>query len=126
MATILLLNQDVMRGIAIKNVARGMDYTLVRKPDSAAFIAELVLGPHTLSLAIIDMNSPVDWELIHHTLSITPEAPPVIGFGPHVDAEGRRSAKRAGLTRILSNGEFTKSPAEFIERYARTIDPIST
>ncbi len=122
MATILLLNQDVMRGIAIKNVARDLDYMLVRKPDSATFAAELVQSSHAISLAIIDMNSPVEWDVISQVLSKTPGVPPVIAFGPHVDVEGRRSAKRAGLTRILSNGEFSKSPAEYIERYARTID----
>ena len=44
---------------------------------------------------------------------------PTLAFGPHVDVEGRRAAKAAGVTRIVSNGQFHSDMAGLIERYRR-------
>jgi hypothetical protein len=45
-------------------------------------------------------------------------ATPLLGFGPHVDVDGRRAAKAAGLTRIVSNGEFHRDLVALVARYA--------
>ncbi|MDF3015147.1 MAG: hypothetical protein K0R44_372, partial [Thermomicrobiales bacterium] len=44
---------------------------------------------------------------------------PTLAFGPHVDIEGRRAAKAAGVTRIVSNGQFHTDTVGLIERYRR-------
>ena len=70
------------------------------------------------ALVVIDMNVHIDWEVIAPALENRASTSPVIGFGPHVDIEGRRAAKSAGLTRIYSNGDFHKGMGEIIARYA--------
>ena len=46
---------------------------------------------------------------------------PIIAFGPHKDVDALREAKRAGLTRVMSNSQFHARTVEMIQRYARPI-----
>ena len=64
------------------------------------------------------MNGPVEWEILRDGLDAN-EIPPTLAFGPHVDVEGRRAAKVAGIDRIVSNGQFDREMMPLIERYRR-------
>jgi hypothetical protein len=45
---------------------------------------------------------------------------PILAFGPHKDVEGFKAAKRAGVTRVVANGEFSRSLPDLAKRYATT------
>jgi len=116
-AAIVVLNRNLMFGVQIGNVVRalGFDPRFVRATE--AFCAEMRRREPPPALGILDMNGEVDWREIE-TLVAEPDTPPLLAFGPHVDVEGRRRAKTAGVTRIVSNGEFHRSMGELIARYA--------
>ena len=40
---------------------------------------------------------------------------PVVGFGPHMDADGRRAAKEAGAGRVLANSNLTRDLPKILE-----------
>ena len=66
------------------------------------------------------MNGAVSWDVIDEVLSRpSGDRVPTLAFGPHVDVESRRAAKAAGVTRIVSNGQFHGDMAGLIERYRR-------
>ena len=74
-------------------------------------------------LNVIDMNGAVSWDVIREALSRADgDVVPTLAFGPHVDIEGRREAKSAGVTRIVSNGQFHSDMAGLIDRYRRHSD----
>jgi hypothetical protein len=118
---IVVLNRDLMFGVQIGNVVRalGFDPRFARTTD--AFVEAIRRRDPRPALGIVDMNGPIDWDTIAK-LTSEPDGPPLVGFGPHVDVEGRRAAKAAGMTRIVSNGEFHRGMAELIGRYARSAD----
>lgn len=116
---ILLLNRDLMSGVAIANAAGQLGFQVERISTEQELTDRLTASPELYALAILDMNQPIDFEPISALIDTGNDLPPIIGFGPHVDIEGRKSAKQAGLTRILSNGEFKRDMGSFISRYAR-------
>ena len=54
---------------------------------------------------------------------MTAEGPgvPVLAFGSHLDVDGRRAAKAAGVTRVLSNGDFHRDMVPLVQRYAKSV-----
>lgn len=114
---VVVLNRDVMFAVQIGNVVRAAGCTPRFVRTTEAFCAGVGDQPRPV-LGIVDMNGEVDWEEIRRVAAV-PENPPLLGFGPHVDVASRRAAKAAGLTRIVSNGEFHQSMAVLIARYAR-------
>ncbi len=118
---LIALNRDVFFGVRLRNLAKELGFDLKLVPNAAGVATALAEKHATTSLVIIDMNvvdQAVDWENLSATLADYP-AVPSLGFGPHTDVEGRRDAKKAGLTRIVSNGDFHKDAAALIQRYAR-------
>ncbi len=115
---VVVLNRNLMFGVQIANVVRALGFAPRFVPDTDAFIAEMRRCDPRPVLGILDMNGPIDWEAIS-ALAGEPDGSPLLGFGPHVDVAGRRAAKAAGLTRIVSNGEFHRGMGEVIGRYAR-------
>ena len=83
---------------------------------TSAFFARLAAPGNAVALGLIDIGAGVDWEAAATALATT--TTPVIAFGPHMDVEGLRAAKAAGVTRVYSNGEFSREMAAVIERYA--------
>jgi len=114
----LVLNRDLLFGSRIRSAlsALGMQGRFVK--DSKQFNAELVSNPTDIAIALIDMNGPVEWEILREGFGGT-EVPPTLAFGPHVDIEGRRAAKMAGIDRIVSNGQFNREMMPLIQRYRR-------
>lgn len=118
--TIVVLNRDLMFGSRITAAAQSLGLTARFVRDLPALAATLGDANDLPVLAVIDMNAALDWDAVAALVADVGGRVPVLGFGPHVDIEGRRAAKGAGLTRIVSNGEFHRDTAGFIGRYSRT------
>ncbi|HRA49279.1 MAG TPA: hypothetical protein PK819_14495 [Thermomicrobiales bacterium] len=122
--TIIGLNRDVFFGIKLRNLAKELGYDLTLVPTAERLESDLETGSDHVALIVIDMNliaEPIAWDIVDRIIVRFPELP-TLGFGSHTDVEIRRAAKSAGLTRIVSNGDFHKNAATLIQRYAR-IDP---
>lgn len=117
--TVILLNRDLFSGVGIVNTIRAIGLLPIRVGDEIAFKSHLDARDPKAALGIIDLNGGIDWAILDASLA-EPHCPPVVAFGPHVDVEGRRAAKAAGVTRLISNGEFHREMAVVIERYARS------
>lgn len=116
--TVVVLNRDLMFGMRIRNAVRSLGLEPVVVADTAAFVAAVRAGGATPVLAVVDMNGAVDWTLVRGLADDPSVETPIIGFGPHVDIEGRRAAKAAGLDRIVSNGDFHRDAVGLLRRYA--------
>lgn len=114
---VVVLNRDLLFGSRIASTVRTLGYDPTFVPTTAAF-CEAVRAA-TPALAIIDMNGQVDWPLVASLVEEVGGGTPLLAFGPHVDVNGRRAAKAAGVGRIVSNGDFHRQMAELIARYAR-------
>jgi hypothetical protein len=118
-ATVVVLNRDLMFGMRIRNALGPLGYAAAFAADTAAFAERLRGSDPAAALGLIDMNGPVDWELIGELATDAAVVTPLLAFGPHVDVAGRRAAKAAGVTRIVSNGDFHRDTVGLIRRYAR-------
>jgi hypothetical protein len=116
----IILNRDLMFGSRIRGALAhlGLDARFV--PTTAAFVQALETTGAESAIAIIDMNGAVEWDALAVALSSDFGRPPVLGFGPHTDVENRRAAKQAGVSRIVTNGQFQEGMADLISRYKRT------
>jgi hypothetical protein len=113
----IVLNRDLMFGSRIRRALNGLGLSATFVKDSDQFVAALERAADAATIGIIDMNEPVDWTSVASWLAESGHATPILAFGPHVDAAGRRAAKAAGVTRIVSNGQFHEGMTELIERY---------
>jgi len=113
---IVVFSRDLIFIMRIRTTLRHFGYVVSIAQDAPAFTIALTTGePHSV-LGLIDFNQPIDWAQFANALE---SAIPVIAFGPHKDVEGFRAAKQAGVTRVVANGEFTRSLPQLVERYAR-------
>ena len=116
----VVLNRDLLFGSRIRSaLARlGLESRFVATAEQ--FADALSGDPNSVAIGIIDMNGAISWDVIREAQSKEDAgAVPTLAFGPHVDIEGRRAAKTAGVTRIVSNGQFHTDMAGLIERYRR-------
>jgi hypothetical protein len=115
----IVWNRDLLFGSRIRGAlgAAGLRPRFVATVDR--FTEALDSLGDEAAIAIIDMNDPVPWDAVGDVLAARPTAPPTLGFGPHTDAAARRAAKAAGLTRVVSNGQFHRDMTALIERYRR-------
>lgn len=117
---VIVLNRDLLFGSRIRNVLSnlGLEGQFVASTD--VFVSRLHEHQGSVTLGIIDMNGVVAWDVIGEALSGgESDLAPTLAFGPHVDAVSRRAAKAAGITRIVSNGQFHSDMAALIDRYRR-------
>jgi hypothetical protein len=112
---IVALNRDLFFGVRLKQLGASLGYAVEIVPDAARFLN--LLRGEGVALGIIDINASPDWALISAD-PLPGSRPPILAFGPHMDVEGMRSAKAAGVTRVVSNGQFHRDPAGLIARYA--------
>jgi hypothetical protein len=115
----IVLNRELMFGSRIRSALAqlGLEARFVRDADK--FVAALAEAGEAGAIGIIDMNGPVAWDTIREAILADAGGTPTLAFGPHVDAAGRRAAKAAGVTRIVSNGQFSADMAGLIDRYRR-------
>jgi hypothetical protein len=115
----VVLNRDLLFGSRIRSAldVLGLEGRFV--PDTRRFLAAMADEADAMAIGILDMNGAIDWEELSAALHDAADAPPTLAFGPHVDAENRRAAKVAGVTRIVSNGQFHSDMVALIDRYRR-------
>jgi len=114
---IVVLNRDLFFGVKIGNQLKTLGYDVVFAKESDGF-AERVRDLPKPILGLIDMNAGVDWNVAKSLMGGDGPCVPVLAFGSHLDIEGRRAAKAAGVTRVLSNGDFHRDMVTLVKRYA--------
>lgn len=111
---IVALSRDVFFGMRVRTVLRQIGYDLALvKSESEALDA---VNDADTALLLIDFNQPVAWDGLETVLEAET---PVLAFGAHTDVDGFRAAKGAGVTRVVSNGEFSRRLHELVEQYRR-------
>jgi hypothetical protein len=114
----LVLNRDLLFGSRIRSALAALGLRGQFVSNSEQFTTALSSHGREFAIAIIDMNGTIDWELLRPGLEGA-ESPTTLAFGPHVDVEGRRAAQRAGVSRIVSNGQFDREMVALLDRYRR-------
>jgi hypothetical protein len=114
----IVLNRDLLFGARIRTAlsALGLQPVFVKSGEQLA--AALAGQRERVAIAIVDMNAPVPWDVVSAAIRGA-DAPPTLAFGPHTDVANRRAAQAAGMTRIVSNGQFHQDMAVLIDRYRR-------
>ncbi len=116
----VVLNRDLLFGSRIRSALAGLGLEGRFVTTTEQFVDALSEEPGSIAIGIIDMNGAISWDVIREAGSRGDAGlAPTLAFGPHVDIEGRRAAKAAGVTRIVSNGQFHSNTAGLIERYRR-------
>jgi CheY-like chemotaxis protein len=119
---IVVLNRDLFFGVKIGNTLRSLGYQVAFVRETPALVERLTNGDALPVLGIIDMNVGVDWSAVGAVTGERGRGVPVLVFGSHLDVEGRRAAKAAGVTRVLSNGDFHRDMVALVQRYARPVE----
>ena len=112
---VAVLSRDLFFGMRIRTSLRHLGHPVAIAQDVPAFAIHLERGDQHAALGIIDFNFPVDWDAL---AKLTGKGVPIIAFGPHTDVENFRAAKRIGVTRVVANGEFSRSLPDLVSRYA--------
>lgn len=94
----LLYCTDLMFGVQLQNMARKTGYRFTNARPGAPLAEADVM--------VVDLGSRGDWEGAIREASA--RGVPVIAFGPHMDAEGRKRAKAAGANRVLANSNLAR------------------
>lgn len=110
--TVAALSRDVFFGMRIRTVLNQLGYDL-KLCNTEQQLAESTAGAIAV---LVDFNIPVDWDAL--TGVLTSDAP-VIAFGSHTNVDGFRAAKAAGVTRVVSNGEFSRRLPALLTQYRR-------
>lgn len=119
--TIVVLNRDLMFGVRIADVARGLGHAVLFARDAAGFADLLRTTEPAPVLGIVDMNAGVEWGIVRALVDDPAVATPLLAFGPHLDVANRRAAKAAGVDRLVTNGEFHRDMVDLVRRYARPV-----
>lgn len=112
--TIVALSRDLFFGMRMRTIIRQLGYGLQIVKDETSLVEAAADSP---LLAFVDFNQPVDWDALAPLMS---SETPVVAFGSHTYVEGFRAAKAAGVNRTVSNGEFSRSLPDLIEKYKRS------
>jgi methylmalonyl-CoA mutase cobalamin-binding subunit len=115
---IVVLNRDLFFGVRIGNALRDAGYAVTFRPATTAFVAAVREAEPPAVLGLIYLGTDPDWNEVAQLARDVPSTPLLV-FGPHKDVDGFRAAKAAGITRIVSNGEFHRNMLGLIQRYAR-------
>ena len=112
---VAVLSRDLFFGMRIRTTLRQMGYGVDIAQDASTYTEHLEGNGTPACLGLVDFNFPVDWDAVKGTLAA---GVPTIAFGPHKDVEGFRAAKQIGVTRVISNGEFSRSLPDLVARYS--------
>ena len=116
----IVLNRDLLFGSRIRGALASLGLEARFVATTEQFVGALSDKPESVAIGVIDMNATVSWDVIREALSRGDgRLAPTLAFGPHVDIENRRAAKAAGVTRIVSNGQFHSDMMGLIDRYRR-------
>ena len=119
-ATAVVLNRDLLFGSRLRSALSSIGLAVRRVSSTEQFVQQMNELGGSCAIGIIDMNGPVDWTVLSDALRASEHWPPLLAFGPHVDAKQMRAARAAGITRVVSNGQFNREMVTLIERYRRS------
>ena len=115
------MNRDLLFGSRIRSALKSLGLEAHFVATAEQFVGALHERPSSVAIGIIDMNGAVSWDVIREELSRpNGDQVPTLGFGSHVDVESRRAAKAAGVTRIVSNGQFHVTQSVLLNGIAAT------
>jgi DNA-binding response OmpR family regulator len=116
-AFLLLVADDLMVASRVEGVARHLGYSLrqVRTPEQ---FWQLVDEQPALVL-LSTQHTRLDWEGLLRELYARANGPPVLAFGPHLDADQRGRAKAAGVTKWVPNSRMATDLSDLISELAR-------
>jgi hypothetical protein len=114
---IVVYSRDLFFGMRIRTVVGQLGYAAVTFTAVSAFADRAIAGEPAPALALVDFNQPVDWAELRPVIDA---GLPVVAFGAHTDVDGFRAAKAAGVARVVSNGDLSRSLPELVARYARS------
>lgn len=114
-STVLVLSSDLFFAMRIRDALKQLGYQSQTVKSETEFRSALT-DSGLLALGIIDFNHGIDWVVLAPVL--TDSDIPVIAFGPHKDTAGFAAARQAGVTRVISNGAFTSSLPDLVQKYA--------
>lgn len=114
--SIVAVVPDIFFSVTVRNTIRrlGYDPRIVKSADDLA--DEAAAGEPVL--AVVDVSAvrtQADWDTVS---DVVRHGLPVLVFGAHKDVDGLRAAKAAGVTRVVSNGQFHREMPDLIQRYA--------
>lgn len=112
---VAVLSTDLFFSMRIRTALRQLGFSVSIAKDVPALSVLVENDGQKACLCIVDFNYPVDWAAIDE---LTYGGVPILAFGPHKDVEGFRAAKAAGVTRVVANGEFSRSLPDLALRYA--------
>lgn len=112
--TIVALSRDLFFGMRMRTIIRQLGYSIQLIKDESSLV-DVAMSDAPL-LAFVDFNQSVDWDALAPLIS---SDIPIVGFGSHTYVEGFRAAKAAGVDRVVSNGEFSRSLPDLIEKYRK-------
>lgn len=112
---VAVLSKDLFFGMRIRTSLRQLGYAVAIAQDVPAFSRHLSNGDQRACLGIVDFNYPVEWDAVSGVMGL---GVPILAFGPHKDVDGFRAARKAGVTRVVANGEFSRSLPDLALRYA--------
>lgn len=115
----VVLNRDLLFGSRVRGALAELELDARFVGTTDQFVDALEVHQASGAIGIIDMNGVVSWETLKEGLLRIENAPPTLAFGPHTDVANRRAAKAAGVTRIVSNGQFHGDMRNLIDRYRR-------
>lgn len=113
---VAVLSKDLFFGMRIRTSLRQLGYVVAIAQDAPTFSRHLENGDQQACLGIVDFNHAMDWEALGDVMR---PGVPILAFGPHKDVEGFRAARKAGVTRVVANGEFSRSLPDLALKYAR-------
>ena len=94
----------------VEGVARHLGYGLRQARSVEQFWQ--AIGDQPSLVLLSTQHTRLDWETLLADLHAQPEAPPVLAFGPHMDADQRGRARAAGVTKWVPNSRLaTDLPA---------------
>lgn len=110
LGAVAALSRDVFFGMRIRTVLQQLGYEMRLCKNEQ----ELVDAAPGAIIALVDFNIPVDWPALK---SVLDSDVPILAFGSHTNVEGFRTAKAAGVTRVVSNGEFSRKLPALLTQY---------
>lgn len=113
-STVLVFCNDLFFAMRIRNALKPLGFRIAIVKAEAEFAS--AAGTEHLALGLIDFNHAIDWDSLAPALAATDV--PTIAFGPHKDTAGFAAARAAGITRVISNGAFTGSLPDLVQKYA--------
>jgi DNA-binding NtrC family response regulator len=114
---VLILNRDLFFGVRLRQALTADGWAPKIVPNTAKLTTELGAAAD-VALVIVDMATAPDWSAVVSAAAAHVPEVPVLAFGAHRDVDRFRAAKAAGVTRVVSNGDFHRDMIGFVRRYA--------